>query len=291
MNLVLGTAQFGSQYGVANSRGKVTRGEVKTILSLAREAGVDTIDTAMLYGDAEQVLGAAGVNDFRVISKLPGVPHGTDDVAQWVHQAIRTSTQRLRISALDTLLLHRPEDLWGPFGEDVKEGIRKAKADGLFRRLGASLYNPADADRLPSDFREVIQGPANVLDHRFTSNDFVEAMRESDWEFHARSVFLQGLLLMNPDKRPKWFSPWTSLLQRYDLWVQELGLSRLQVCLRAVRGMSIVNRIVVGVDSPSQLEEIVHAYDGDLLIPPDQLRSDDERLLHPANWQVLEGRE
>ncbi len=103
-------------YGIANASGQVTPEEVGRILRKAKECGISTLDTAVVYGESEKVLGAAGVEDFNVISKLPPLPKGDLNVAAWVDGHVAQSLDRLRLSRLDGLLLHRPQDLQGRQG-------------------------------------------------------------------------------------------------------------------------------------------------------------------------------
>ncbi len=57
MRLALGTVQFGLDYGISNHDGQVSDEELDAIIALARQAGIDTLDTAQAYGNAEQRLG------------------------------------------------------------------------------------------------------------------------------------------------------------------------------------------------------------------------------------------
>ena len=108
MKLAIGTAQFGMRYGISNLSGKVSQEGGKAILKYAASAGVDTIDTAMAYGDSEQVLGNIGVDGFNVVTKLPEIPEHIADVEGWVIRAVKDSIFRLGVASLYGLLLHRP---------------------------------------------------------------------------------------------------------------------------------------------------------------------------------------
>ena len=79
--LALGTVQFGLEYGVANQAGRVQLEDVRHILQEAAAQGVDTLDTAIAYGDSESTLGQAGAAGWRVVTKLPALPEGCADVA------------------------------------------------------------------------------------------------------------------------------------------------------------------------------------------------------------------
>ena len=79
MKIALGSVQFGIPYGVTNRGGMTSRQEVREILTVAARSGVDTIDTAITYGESERVLGAEGCSRFRIVTKLPAIP-ATHDV-------------------------------------------------------------------------------------------------------------------------------------------------------------------------------------------------------------------
>ena len=57
--MMLGTVQFGLNYGIANKEGQPSLEKVKGILRSAAEFGVNTLDTAAAYGTSEEVLGQA----------------------------------------------------------------------------------------------------------------------------------------------------------------------------------------------------------------------------------------
>src|SRR5690606_8086920 len=114
--IALGTVQFGLDYGVANTRGRVTPDEVARILALAADAGVRTLDTAVAYGDSERVLGQFPLAGFDVVSKLPAHDEPFRDIAGWVSREVEGSLRRLGIEQLDALLLHRPAQLLADTG-------------------------------------------------------------------------------------------------------------------------------------------------------------------------------
>ena len=72
--LALGTAKFGSSYGMSgNNNQKIELSEVRKIFDFARKIKISTLDTASQYGDSEKVLGKIGVSDFNLITKLPNL--------------------------------------------------------------------------------------------------------------------------------------------------------------------------------------------------------------------------
>lgn len=73
---MLGTAQFGTGYGIANQIGRPSYQTVLKILECAAANGVNCLDTAPTYGDSEKIIGRAirelGIADrMMVVTKAP----------------------------------------------------------------------------------------------------------------------------------------------------------------------------------------------------------------------------
>lgn len=289
MKFVLGTAQFGLDYGITNNDGHVSLGEVKKILQRAYAEGIDTIDTAILYGDSESILGEVGVNYLNVITKLPSVPDSSLDAFQWVLQEVKSSLKRLKKDRIEALLLHRPNQLNGPFGDDVIAAVAELKKMGLINKFGISVYSPEDVVR----FRyltqtSIIQGPCNIFDARFQSQEFVDLLEKYGIEFHARSVFLQGLLLQDSRNLPKKFKPWAGVFRSYHTWLQLNSYQPLDACVNYLNHDPFVKKIIVGVLSESQLSQILRFNQySKMKLPPNFLRGQDMRVIDPSSWGEL----
>ena len=62
--LALGTVQFGMNYGINNSKGVPDDKEVISILDFAYKNGINTLDTAIGYGNCEERLGKLSKSNF-----------------------------------------------------------------------------------------------------------------------------------------------------------------------------------------------------------------------------------
>ena len=288
MKLALGTVQFGLNYGIANLAGQVGLTEAQAILSHARKCGLDTLDTAVNYGDSEQRLGEIGVTDWQVVSKLPALPEQCDDVATWVRNQVQASLERLRNTKLQGLLLHRPEQLLGEHGRDLYNALLALKHDGLVAKIGLSIYDPLELDALTKNFKiDLVQAPFNVLDRRLITTGWMNKLAQMGIELHTRSVFLQGLLLMPSATRPTKFNRWQSTWQQWDQWLAKTDLTPLQACLSDALAHPGIARVIVGVDSLIQLKEIVMASQGPASEPPRAIHSSEIDLINPARWANL----
>ena len=286
--LALGTVQFGLRYGVANATGRVAPEAVAAILKLAARHGIDALDTAVAYGQSEACLGAIGVPAWRVVTKLPPLPHDIRDVTAWVDLQVRGSLRRLRIERLDGLLLHRPADVLGVGGEQLLAALAAARSRGCIAATGASIYDPFELEALwPRWQPEIVQAPCSVLDRRLVHSGWLSRLQRQGTRVQLRSVFLQGLLLMPAVRRPAFFARWQNLLDRWLAWCADHGVSPLQAALTYACTLQGVDRVVVGVDSVAQLQEILEAAPDLTLAPPEDLCSDDHTLLEASRWQVV----
>lgn len=285
--LALGTAQVGMPYGVANRSGKIGRDETSAILNRAWGAGLDTLDTAIAYGDSEQQLGQVGVSGWTVITKLPPIPNGAADITGWVRDVVRGSLQRLNISSLGGLLLHRPKDLLDPYGGTLYRALLAIRDEGLADKIGVSVYGPDEVDALWPRFQlDLVQIPLNILDRRFGKSGWLTRLHEAGLEIHIRSIFLQGLLLMGSSSRPPYFNRWQALWSHWHRWLNDQQLSPMQACLGFALSQPGIERVVVGVDSLSHLEGILGSVKALRAAPPDALTSEDPDLINPSRWKL-----
>ena len=285
--LALGTVQFGGPYGIANHRGQVSRQDAADILALAAAAGLNTLDTAIAYGQAEDTLGEVGVPQWHVVSKLPAIPECQGDVSCWVYESVADLLQRLRIPRLRGLLLHRSQDLAGPHGEALHQALMALKTRGMVEKIGVSIYAPEELDvlwsRIPLD---LVQAPLSIVDRRLATSGWLKRLSDAGTEVHVRSVFLQGLLLMESSRRPAQFSRWQTLWEAWDRWLDSHALTPLQACLGFALSHSTVDRVVVGVDNVTQLQEILAAVGAAPVVPLDALASEDLDLINPSRWNI-----
>lgn len=289
--LALGTVQFGLPYGVANTKGQVSYDQAEAMIGAMRTVGIDTIDTAIAYGEAETVLGRIGISGFRLVSKVPSLREPALAVDDWVVAQVEASLERLRVPRLGGLMLHSPDDLLGPHGSALARGLVRARDAGLADRIGLSVYSPEQfallADRLPL---EIIQIPLNIFDRRFAETGWLDRLVSDDVEVHARSIFLQGLLLIPSERVPSKFAPFRTLIDGWHAWLGSdaaAGMSNVQACLAHVASYAGISRLVVGADSLAQLQDIIEATSAVPLRSPNSLASHATPLINPAQWNTL----
>jgi len=283
--IVLGGAQLGLPYGILNGGETLSREEVARILDTAVDHGVDSIDTAIAYGQSESIIGATSENRFKIISKLPPLPVDISNVSEWVHSQVQGSLSRLKCTSLEALLMHRPQDLTGAQGAELYAAIESLMAEKMIHRFGVSIYSPDDLEGIIGTFDiHVVQAPLNVFDHRILG--VTNQLSALNIEVHARSVFLQGVLIANPKDRPQRFEPWSEHFALFDEWVRSSGVSAMACCLGFALQQPGIAKLVIGSTSAESLDEIMNSIPNSVLEVPTHLQSSVEQLIDPRFWNA-----
>lgn len=284
--IALGTAQIGLPYGIANRKGQVSLKDAEKILDLARQSEIMYIDTAISYGDSEKVLGSLGVDWAKIVTKLPSLPEKCDDVKGWVRQNIEDSLSRLNVDSLEAILLHKTSDLLTKKGQHLFAALQMLKAERMVKKIGMSIYCPDDLEKTFNDFRpEIIQAPYNVFDRKLDTTGWLERLKQENVEVHTRSVFLQGLLLLKKEEQISNFPEWKTLFSQFESWALSQKISTKETALRFVLNNQKIDQIVVGIDNPTQLEEIITIAAKKPIEVPIELQSEDELLTNPSKWR------
>ena len=287
MRIAIGTAQVGSQYGVANTSGILVENQIKKVLLMAQNEGVDTIDTASNYGKSEAILGNLNINNFKVITKLPAVPKDCLNIRKWVDGVVESSLESLNVKKMYGILFHNPNQLLTNYGTELYTALDKYKQKDIISKIGISIYSPSQLDLLLPKFSiDIVQTPFNLIDRRILNSGWLEKLSNKNIEIHVRSVFLQGLLLMPHSNIPNKFSNWDSVWMKWNNWLSDNKVSAVHACLSFVESFKEVDKIIVGVDSLNHFEQIIQAMRKLPITNIINIESQDELLINPSNWNV-----
>lgn len=291
MKIGLGTAQFGMPYGITNTAGRVETELAQKILHRAADSGVDTIDTAAAYGESESVLSSLlwSGHPFRIISKLPPLPllNTSHDVVKHINLAAEKSLRSLCQNTLYGFLLHRPADLYEKHGQSVLGCLESLKKKGLVEKTGVSVYSAAEIDLvLEQCVPDIVQLPLNALDQRLVNSGHMARLAAMGVEIHARSIFLQGMLLVDPNSLPDYFIPYQPALRHFQTVARTTGTTPLGLALNFVSSLSSIDTAIIGVTTLAELDEITTAARNPAADYPDWAgcHCDDENLVNPSLW-------
>lgn len=249
--LALGTVQLGVPYGAANHTGMPSEAEAIALVHQAAEAGITLIDTAQGYGLSEARIGKARLPKHITISTKISP---TIDSAKDIPDALNASCTALKRDRLDVVMLHR----WAQYAP-LWPALVAQKQQGKIGQLGASISTPEEAiSALAVPEVTFIQLPCNILDWRWHTPEITAAfMRRHDVHIQVRSALLQGLLAGGDAAQwPLWCTAKNAILTHLDALVAQLNRpSRLALCYAYLRALPWIHSIVVGMETPAQLQE------------------------------------
>ena len=289
MNIILGTAQFGLDYGVSNYTGQVHLNEVKNILTLCREHGLSHFDTAQAYGDSESILGTTLRKDATITSKVPPMDNGNHKIGDWIRASVKKSISNLGRTFIDELLFHRVSDLLHGDRLEIASALNELKTEGIIKRTGVSIYDFDNLHYLIEHFDiDVIQAPFNLFDRRLVDEGWADVIKRNNIRLDVRSVFLQGLLLMSNEQRNSYFNQWETLWVEFDSWrMKHPNFSQLDLCLQFVKQYSQIDNVVIGVQSTSELQQVLSSFHSDKNVTMSSFKCSDINLLNPSRWNLI----
>lgn len=289
-SLVVGTVQFGTPYGIANSTGQPKEQELQRMAEFCSSAKINKFDTAPDYGNSENVVGkyfVENVQGVQIITKLPCLSHCRDSATgiQAARDSLKASQGRMGEKNLHTVLLHHGGDLATSWGRDLWKEMETWRAQGLVNKIGVSIYS---LDELPEWIvlqpPDVIQAPVNFLDHRLSEHPLFSVLLAAGTKVHARSVFLQGLVLPPPEKLSAHFAAALPALTSFHDYCRSAGISPVQAALDYVRAPPWVDSIVLGVETLAQLQENSRYFANPPMELPEFGKCDDVNVLNPFLW-------
>jgi len=288
--IALGTVQFGIDYGISSTNGQVRPEEVRNILSYAYSKNINLLDTAPAYGNSEKILGGADVKNFQVVTKTRHFDNFkiNNNSVKLLNNDFHHSLKNLKQDSVYGVLIHNSNDLLKPGSEKIFEQLQQLKQANKIMKIGVSVYDHRQLKSILDNFDiDLVQLPLNILDRRMIDKGMLALLYSKGIEVHARSVFLQGLLLMSEQNRPDKFNRWSGLWKVWHEWLNDNHITALEAAIKHAISIPEISKVLVGVNSVDQLKEIVSVSTGALPKVPNDLFTNDTDLLNPSNWSKL----
>jgi aryl-alcohol dehydrogenase-like predicted oxidoreductase len=283
---VLGTANLADNYGINNSN-IIKNSSFKKIFLFLKKNRIFFIDTAYSYKNAEKNLSKFNLKNFEIISKLPVLQSrkNMDKVENRIINYVYKTLKNLKINHFYALLIHNTKDLKGKEGEKIFNTLRLLKKNGVIKKIGFSIYSPNELDKYFFKFKpDLVQGPLNIFDQRMLRSGWIKRLNNKSVEFHARSIFLQGLLLKKSKLIPKKFQKFYRIFDKYHSWLRKNNINSFEACLSFVFSIKIVDKIILGIDNVDQLNQIINTKLIKKKLNFKQLNCFNNKLINPSTW-------
>jgi uncharacterized protein len=281
--IILGTVQFGLDYGINNPAGKPAIEQVFSMLELASERGIEILDTADTYGNASDILGEFNKTHpdvFKINTKFKA---GSDSLANQLERSL----QVLSISSINIYFFHSFNDFQQFPGLLNEFGSLKEK--GFIKKAGVSVYGNDEFEMaINTPEVDVIQFPFNLLDNRLQRGKLMTLAKEKGKELQIRSVFMQGLFFMPDQEIPSKLAPLKPYLEKASDAAKAAGLSMESLALMYAFHQPEIDHIIIGVDNPEQLNKNLNAcqqkISAEVADMINQIAVQETDLLYPKNW-------
>lgn len=264
-SLCLGTVQFGMEYGINNTLGQPSKKDVFEIIDTAIDNGIQVIDTARAYGDAEIILGEyfayrKNAASFQIISKLrPNIIQDTEtNIHRVIHEEIESTLYRLHIEHLNGYLLHTPQYI---YNKQIIDGLIDLKKEKLVDHIGVSIYDLQEgyaALKVPEI--DYIQLPYSILDQRGVQDGFIKQAKNKGITIFTRSAFLQGLFMMEKHTIPDHLNHVIPYLDKFDKLLNKYSVNKTVALMQFVQWEKDIDYLVFGVDTKEQLLQDLEAF-------------------------------
>ena len=279
--IVIGTANFGSNYGY--KKNKIKHGEIKKIINYIKRIKYKFIDTANFYGSAQKILGKNIKFKVNYISKIKIKKQDITNTSHLVKK-VNLILNELKVKKIYALLIHNPQILKLDKKKKIYKSLIEMKKKGKIHKLGISIYNLEEINFALKKFKfNIIQLPINLFDRKFINNGILNRLKKHGYEIHARSIFLQGLLLDSNLHRK--FTKWSEIFRFYKFWLKANNLKKLDVCWNYVKNIKEIDRIVIGLNNLKQLKQILNIKKDNLNEVPHFMRKEEINLINPTTWE------
>lgn len=285
---ILGTVQFGLDYGINNSSGKPNASVVSSILDLAFESGIFFLDTAEAYGDAHEVIGnyhKVSPHKFKIITKFSSK---RTDLSQNLKDRISQNLETLNVDFLYGYMFHSFHDFENYY-EKYKNEIQNLKKEGLIKKFGVSIYTNEEFKKiLKFDDIDLVQFPFNLLDNASQRSALISEAKQKGIEIHTRSVFLQGLFFKDIKNLPVKLNSLSSYLSSIHSIASDAKINMSDLSLNYAIQQKNIDYVLIGVDNVEQLKEnlksLNHHIPEDVMNKVNELKVTETELLNPSNW-------
>ena len=277
--ICIGTAQFGSKYGITNKTGRTKLSEAKKILNLARLNKISFFDTAEDYGKSQKIIGTIGLKQPKIITKIKLFS------PKKIEKSINKSIKDLNVNFLYALLIHNPQKLLSKDGEKNFSRLMDFKKKKIIKKIGVSEYSVERLKMIIKKFDiDIVSFPYNPFDQRLVTTGLLKNLKKKNIEVHIRSIFLQGLLLAKKNEIPKKLKKWNEVFNHFESLTQKYSISKIKICLDTAFGLEGVSKITLGVQNKFQLEEILQYLKKTKIQKRTFDYEYDKKLSNPLSW-------
>ena len=252
--ITIGCANIGYDYGIDSK--KINSKEIRKIFNFCNEKKIRFFDTADSYENSYKILKTNSYNielDTKILINNKWLNY------DFCERHMIDIKKKINEKKIDTLYIHNPDFLLKKNSKNIVNNLKKLKKNRYYKKLGISIY---DFETFFKNFRnfkfDVVQCPLNIFDQRLIKGEYLKKFKKLKLKVHIRSIFLQGLLINKKFKESVKFKKYKKLLNDYFLYLKNKKIKPLDLCLNYIFKHKNLDKIIIGINSKNQLDEIVN---------------------------------
>lgn len=281
--IIIGTANFVKGYGINNSKG-LNLEQINNLNKFTSKNFIKEIDTAFSYKGVEKLIGKSKFKNYKIYTKIPEIKLSQFH-KKFVSRIVNKSLQRLGKRKLYGVFFHGAKNLMSIKGDKFYKDLLIFKKRRIIKKIGVSVYSPTELKSVIKKYKfDMVQIPINIFDRRFLKKNFLKKIKDKSIEIHARSVFMQGILLQNNNNRNNFFKNWKKLFLKWDNWNNNCQSKKVETCLNFFKNLKYIDKLVVGVSSIQEIQEIINVLKNNKKSFPRKIFSYSKKLLEPRLW-------
>ncbi len=279
--IIIGTAQFGSKYGLLNKFGKTSAEEVNKIIKIKNKYKINGFDASQSY-KSEKTLNKKNINKFNFTFKIHKIGN-INNFDLSIKKYLKKIFLNFKKNKIYCLMIHNSDELLNKNGSKLYEILKNLKKENYVHKIGFSTYGNKNIVKIIKKYNfDIIQTTFNPLDRRILKNNLIKRLKKKGIQIQIRSIFLQGLLLFKKDKLPKKLLQFKSEIFKWERYVKKTGLKPLELCINFALSNNF-DKILIGINNHKQLLEILKTKKKIIKIP-NSIISNKKRLINPYYW-------
>ena len=291
MKFTLGTAQFGNTYGISNITGKTKENQVKKIINYAEREKVKFIELADNYNNIKKIVKLIKKKEFKIIYKIKITKNFSK---KSIHNKLKSFLKLINKKNVYAILIHNINNLNKEQIREVFKIFQFMKEKKLVKKFGFSSYSFSAIKKIIMSNQinkpNFLQVPLNIFDQSFTDKKKIFFLKKkNNIEIHIRSIFLQGLLLIQQNKLKKYFRKWRGLFKKFEKKKDISKLNSKEICIAFIKqNLKKFDSITLGVNSYNELKELMILFKkkNNKKINFKNLNSKDKNIIYPYLWKI-----